>query len=322
MNDTALGEFDLIRRYFTAGAHRHTRTSLGIGDDCAILRPQPGFDLAVTVDTLVEGVHFLAGTDAERLGHKALAVNLSDLAAMGAQPAWVTLALTLPHVDEAWLSAFSSGFLALAKRSDVELVGGDTTRGPLSITVQAMGYVEADKALRRSGAKAGDAVYVTGSVGLAGVGLKSLLGYYDGVASEAIKQLEQPEARVQAGRELLGFAHACIDVSDGLSADLGHILDASKVGAALDWEALPLHDEVRQYIARTGDWLPPLVAGDDYELCFTMPPQHEPQLAAALAAVGTGFTRIGMIESEPGLRLLRNGQLQQLPVSGYQHFRK
>jgi thiamine-monophosphate kinase len=316
----AIGEFDLIQRYFVTGSQRSMRTILGIGDDCAILRSKPGFDMAVTVDTLVEGVHFLPGTDAERLGHKALAVNLSDLAAMGAQPVWVTLALTLPEVNEAWLSAFSSGFLALAKSSNVELVGGDTTRGPLTISVQAMGDIEADKALRRSGAKVGDAVYVTGSVGLAGVGLKSLMGQYDGAAPEAVKQLEQPEARVQAGRKLLGLAHACIDVSDGLSADLGHILDAGAVGATVDWDALPLHDEVRHYIAQTGDWLLPLSAGDDYELCFTMPPQHEPQLTAALAATGTGFTRIGMIESEPGLRLQRNGQTQPLMSGGYQHF--
>jgi thiamine-monophosphate kinase len=316
----ALGEFDLIQRYFAAGAHRPPKAVLGIGDDCAVLRSQPGFDMAVTVDTLVEGVHFLPGTDAERLGHKALAVNLSDLAAMGAQPAWVTLALTLPEVNESWLSAFSSGFLALVKFSDVELIGGDTTRGPLSITVQAMGYVEADKALRRSGAKVGDMVYVTGFVGSAGVGLKALLGQYDGVASDAIKQLEQPEARVQAGRKLLGLANACIDVSDGLSADLGHILDASGVGATLDWEALPLHDEVRHYIAQTGDWMLPLSAGDDYELCFTMPQQYEPQLTAALAAAGTGFTRIGLIESKRGLRMRSNGYTQPLLSGGYQHF--
>lgn len=321
MTELSLGEFDLIRRYLSIDVYKSASTVLGIGDDCALLKCPSGFELAVTVDTLVAGVHFLPETNPERLGHKALAVNLSDLAAMGAQPAWVTLALTLPEVSQDWLAAFSKGFLALAKRSNVELVGGDTTRGPLSITVQAMGHIEPGKALQRSGARAGDAVYLSGSLGLAGVGLKSLTGQYHREVPVAIKQLEQPEARVRLGRRLPGLAHACIDVSDGLSADLGHILDASGVGATIIWEALPLSDEVLHYIETTGDWMLPLSAGDDYELCFTLPPEHESELMTALRDVGTEFTRIGIIESEPGLRLQKNGHSQPLLTGGYQHFR-
>ncbi|QSA97678.1 thiamine-phosphate kinase [Methylococcus sp. EFPC2] len=311
----SLGEFELIRRYFTRPPRR-ADTLLTVGDDCALLVPRADERLAVSTDTLVAGVHFLADTDPRRLGHKCLAVNLSDLAAMGADPAWVTLALTLPRVDEAWLERFAEGFLDLAQRYGVDLIGGDTTHGPLSITVQAMGWVSADKALRRDGARAGDAVYMTGELGLGGLGLRIALGKCAIDAPAAVERLEKPEPRISAGLALGGLASACIDISDGLAADLGHILTASGVGATLDYAALPLPEPVRRHVEETGDWSMPLTAGDDYELCFTLAPEHE----AELAARGISCTRIGHIEAERGLRILRDGQRLELGAGGYRHF--
>jgi thiamine-monophosphate kinase len=316
----ALGEFDLIRRFFSGQGIRHAETALGIGDDCALLRCRSEGELAVTVDTLVSGVHFLPEVDPEALGHKALAVNLSDLAAMGAEPRWATLALTLPSVDEAWLEAFARGWFALAARHGVELAGGDTTRGPLSITIQAMGWVPAGKALRRSGARPGDGVYVSGPLGAAGLGLKIRLGQTGLDDAEAVARLERPEPRVALGRALRGLASACIDISDGLAADLGHILNASDVGARLDFARLPLGAGVSRYIAETGDWRLPLRAGDDYELCFTVPEAQQDELERRLAAAGLTADRIGHIEPEPGLRLLKEGRDLEFVPAGYEHF--
>jgi thiamine-monophosphate kinase len=316
----ALGEFDLIRRYFAGRPARQAGTLLGVGDDCALLDCGAGQSVAVTVDTMVSGVHFLADVAPERLGHKALAVNLSDLAAMGAEPRWATLALTLPGVDEAWLAAFAAGLYALAERYGVDVVGGDTTRGPLSITVQAMGVVPPELALRRSGAKPGDAVYVSGPLGSAGLGLKLRLGQVLDAAPEAIDQLERPEPRMALGRLLRGLASACIDISDGLAADLGHILAASGVGAAIDYARLPVGDGVRRYVAATGDWRLPLSAGDDYELCFTVPPDREDLLARRLAEAGLAAFPIGRIEPEPAFRLYQDGQRLELASLGFQHF--
>ena len=316
----ALGEFELIRRFFGRRAAQHSATLLGVGDDCALLRIERGTDLAVTVDTLVEGVHFLPGTNPEGLGHKALAVNLSDLAAMGARPAWVTLALTLPEADESWLSGFAEGFLKLAERYGVDLIGGDTTRGPLSVTVQALGIVEARRALRRSGAKVGDGVYLTGELGSAGLGLRILLGEADIEAPEAVARLERPEPRVQAGLILAGIASACIDVSDGLAGDLGHILEASGVGATLEWSRLPLAASVRHYMVLSGDWAMPLTAGDDYELCFTVSPERERELVRRMTDLNCACARIGRIESLPGLRMEKDTRILDLAAMGYQHF--
>lgn len=315
----ALGEFELIRRFFTRSVRR-ADVPLGVGDDCALLRPAPGQCVAMTVDTLVEGVHFLAGTDPNSLGHKTLAVSLSDLAAVGARPTWVSLAITLPQSDEAWLAAFAAGFLALADRYGVELAGGDTTRGPLSISVQALGLVGEEEALRRSGAKVGDGIYLTGELGLAGLGLEIVLGRTEMQAPEAVAKLERPQPRVNAGLGLAGFASACIDVSDGLSADLGHILEASGVGATLDWTALPLPSAVRRHIAAGGDEWMPLRAGDDYELCFTVPAWREEELPGRLADFGCSCVRIGRIEAEPGLRLRKDRRVMPLAAAGYQHF--
>jgi thiamine-monophosphate kinase len=315
----SVGEFELIRRFFQRPPQRFDVVE-GVGDDCALLRPQAGKCLAMTMDSLVEGVHFLAGTNPENLGHKALAVNLSDLAAMGATPAWVTLALTLPDSDENWLAAFVSGFRSLADFYGVELVGGDTTRGPLSITVQAVGFVGEEGALRRSAARCGDGIYLTGNLGLAGLGLDILLGKTSWCAPEAVAKLERPQPRVNAGISLAGFANACIDVSDGLAADLSHILNASGVGATLDWLALPLPAAVRQYIEAEGDEWMPLRAGDDYELCFTVFHDREEELVSRMAEFGCSCVRIGRIDPHRGLRLKKGGGIIDMSVLGYQHF--
>ncbi|MBL1262648.1 thiamine-phosphate kinase [Candidatus Methylomicrobium oryzae] len=308
-----LSEFSLIRRFFTDQQVDNPCTRLGIGDDCALLSIPEGFELAITADTMVENVHFFRGADPHRLGHKLLAVNLSDLAAMGAKPLSVTLALTLPKIDEAWLTDFAQGFLDLAARYSVDLIGGDTTSGPLTLTVQAMGLVPAGQALKRSTAKPGDWIYVTGYLGDAGLGLKICQGYRCDRPEAALNRFHQPEPRCAEGQALRGIANACIDISDGLAGDLGHILAQSGVGATLDWDSLPLSGEAKAYIEATGDWRLPLTAGDDYELCFTVSPEK-------ISALPFGCHKIGVIEPEPGLRLNKSGTTFFLKAQGYEHF--
>jgi len=308
-----LSEFALIQRFFTRQTVKNPSTRLGIGDDCALLVIPDGFELAVTTDTMVENVHFFAGTDPEQLGHKLLAVNLSDLAGMGAKPVSVTLALTMPSVDEYWLTTFAKGFLALAERYSVDLIGGDTTSGALTLTVQAMGLVPRGKALLRSTAKPGDFIYLSGNLGDAGLGLKIKQGYCCADPDAALARFNAPMPRIETGLALSGVAHACIDISDGLASDLGHILEQSRVGACIDWDALPLSDAVLAYIEETDDWSMPLVAGDDYELCFTVSPENTTRLPA-------GCRKIGVIEAIPGLRLNKSGIIQLLKVKGYEHF--
>jgi thiamine-monophosphate kinase len=308
-----LSEFALIQRFFTQQRVTNPSTSLGIGDDCALMSVPDGYELALTTDTMVENVHFFAGADPEQLGHKLLAVNLSDLASMGAKPVSVTLALTLPKVDENWLTAFAKGFLSLAERYSVDLIGGDTTAGPLTLTVQAMGLVPQGQALMRSSAKPGDFIYMTGSLGDAGLGLKIKQDYACANPDAALKRFNQPDPQIEAGLALIGIASACIDLSDGLAGDLGHILEQSQVGACLDWEALPLSEAVQTYINDTGDWAMPLVAGDDYELCFTVSPEQAEQLTI-------DCKKIGVIESRLGLRLNKSGDVQPLKVKGFEHF--
>lgn len=309
----ALSEFGLIARFFAQQTLKNPSTQLGIGDDCALLNLPPGYQLAVTTDTMVEGRHFFAGTDPKHLGHKLLAVNLSDLASMGAKPLSVTLALTLPSVDEAWLAAFAQGFLGLANRYYVDLIGGDTTRGPLTLTVQALGLVPQGRALKRSSAKTGDFIYVTGPLGDAGLGLKILQGYRCQNPQQALQRLHCPEPQVAIGLSLIDIANACIDLSDGLAGDLGHILQQSQVGACLDWQALPLSDAVQCYIADTGDYLMPLTAGDDYELCFTVSPEKSRYVPASCR-------KIGYIETQAGLRLRKSGEIQSVEMKGFEHF--
>jgi thiamine-monophosphate kinase len=316
-------EFDLIARYFSRGPVQRADVLLGVGDDCALLEVPAGRQLAVSIDTLVEGTHFARDADPRALGHKALAVNLSDLAAMGAEPAWATLALTLPAADESWLAAFAGGFLALAERHGVQLVGGDTTRGPRSITVQVHGFVEPGRALRRDGARAGDLVYVTGTLGDAGLALLAQQGLFVGlgVLDGLRERLDRPTPRLAEGRALAGIASAAIDVSDGLAADLGHVCAASGVGATLFLERLPCSAAVRDYVAGTGDWSVPLAAGDDYELCLTVPAARQAEAEALGATLPAGLHWIGTIERVAGVRLVLpdGGTIDQAPV-GYDHF--
>lgn len=306
-------EFGLIARYFGKYKPVNAINRLGIGDDCALLQVPQGYQLAVTADTMVEGVHFFAGTDARELGHKLLAVNLSDLASMGAEPVAVTLALTLPRVDENWLQAFSEGFMGLAKRFRVDLIGGDTTSGPLTLTVQAMGIVPQNGAMLRSAAKPGDLIYMTGCLGDAGLGLKIRQGYRCADTQQALRRFNTPEPRIKEGKSIRGVANACIDLSDGLASDLGHILERSHVGACLDWDKIPLSEAVKRYIEETGDWAMPLTAGDDYELCFTAPSDKQ-QLLSIQASC------IGRIENELGLRIERDGRKEHFNAKGYEHF--
>lgn len=315
----ALAEFELIREHFRRAGTR-ADVVLGVGDDCALLTVPAGMQLAVSLDLLVSGVHFLPDVAPEALGWKALAVNLSDLAAMGAEPAWVTLGLTLPAVDEGWLAAFCRGFYALAAEHGVELVGGDTTRGPLAIAVQVHGFVAPGAALTRAGARPGDLVCVSGTPGFAALGLALRLGRTElpePLAASALERLERPQPRVALGRALRGLATACIDVSDGLAQDLGHILEASGVGASIEVERVP-----RPPVADADAALQAALAGgDDYELCFTLPPGRLPRLAAAAAAGGCPCSVIGRIEAAPGLRLRRaDGSPLHLARGGYEHF--
>lgn len=310
----AVSEFGLIDRYFKQQAVRNASTRLGIGDDCALLSIPNGYELAITTDTMVENVHFLPNTNPEWLGHKLLAVNLSDLASMGAKPLSVLLALTLPTVDEQWLASFAKGFLGLAERYEVDLIGGDTTAGTLTLTVQALGLVPVQGAMKRSGAQVGDIICMTGWLGEAGLGLKIAQGHYacdDGEA--ALARLHHPEPQVTAGLAIRELASACIDISDGLAADLGHITAQSGVGACLEWERLPLSQPVKQYIAATGDWQMPIGAGDDYELCFTVNP-------ARLKSLSIPYTPIGVIDQNNGVRINKSGNIQSLHRQGYEHF--
>jgi len=320
----AESEFDIIRHYFAR--HRGLRDDvlLGIGDDAALLQPPPGRVLAVCLDTLVAGVHFPAKTSATAIGHKALAVNLSDLAAMGAEPAWATLALTLPDNDAAWLAAFSDAFFMLADRYGVQLVGGDTTCGPLTVTVQAHGFVTPEKALRRQGARPGERIYVTGTLGDAGLALRMNAPGDNWLR----KRLDFPEPRIEAGLVLRDYASAAIDISDGLLADLGHLLEGEQLGASLRIDALPRSEAFLGAMRnldpdRRGQFHElPLGAGDDYELCFTVAEQHCSEMEERLAGVPGGCRWIGVVEAESGIRCYRDDGAPYLPaVSGYQHFR-
>lgn len=311
-----MGEFDLIERYFKRPARRAV---LGVGDDCALLQPTAGMQLAVSSDMLVEGRHFFPDVDPAALGHKALAVNLSDLAACGATPLAFTLALALPRVDETWLAGFSAGLLALADTHGCELVGGDTTQGPLNICITVFGEVPRGQALLRSGAQVGDDIYVSGTLGDARLALEALRGKFQlppDALARARTRLERPEPRVALGQVLRGIASSTIDISDGLVGDLGHLLKASGVGAALNTDAaLALMAADRKKLEYV------LSGGDDYELAFTAPQSLREAVEAAAAHSGTMVTRVGHIEQQPGLRLL---DAQGRPVAGnfrsFDHF--
>lgn len=328
----ARDEFDLIGHFFRRDTTAAPWLQLGIGDDAALLQLPPGESLAVTTDTLVAGRHFPHHAEAGDIGWKALAVNLSDLAAMGARPLGVTLALTLPVADEAWLTGFSAGFFALAQQTGVPLIGGDTTRGPLSITVTALGAVPVSDALRRAGARAGDRLYISGHPGDAGLGLAlSMATLPLPVAASlcaetharALARLARPSPRLALGLALRGLASAALDVSDGLLQDLGHLLTASGVGAELRVDALPLsaalQDCARHDPLQVRRWA--LSAGDDYELLFTVPAHRHDEVMALSAALSLPLTWIGDILSSAGLRLTAAGRPweHELPT-GYLHF--
>ena len=311
------GEFDLIARIRARVATR-ADVVLGIGDDAALLAPPPGRQLVVTADTLNDGVHFPRGTSPADIGWKALAVNLSDLASMGAEPAWCTLSLSLPQSDPAWIEGFLDGFLDLAGQHGIALVGGDTTRGPLSIAVTAMGLVEPGRALRRDGARVGDEVWVTGTLGDAAGGLALL----DREPVPALRaRLDRPTPRVAAGRALAGIATACVDVSDGLLADLGHVCARSHVAAHLDVDALPASAALREAFGEADRIALQASGGDDYELCFTAPADAGADIDAVSAQLGLRFTRIGRIVAGEGVHPVdAKSQPWSSPRRGYDHF--
>ena len=316
-------EFELIAKYFT----RPARTAaLGVGDDCALIRPPAGLVLALTTDTLSENTHFLPGADPRRLGHKSLAVNLSDLAAMGADPRWFLLAIALPDVDEAWLEAFAAGMFALAEAHAIELIGGDTTRGPRTITITAIGTLPPGYALRRDAAQSGDDVWLSGATGDAALGLAHLKGKIvltGEAAARCIARLEQPAPRVALGQRLRGVAAAAIDVSDGLLADLGHILERSKVAAEIDYESLPRSADLRACADAALADACLLAGGDDYELVFTAAADKRAAVEAAGRAADVAVTRIGrVVPGEPEVRLLdRAGKSLRIDRLGFDHFR-
>ncbi|MFM2034868.1 MAG: hypothetical protein RL459_133 [Pseudomonadota bacterium] len=334
----AMGEFDLIARFFTRPARQAV---LGVGDDCALLQPRPGTQMAISTDMLVQGRHFFADVDPQALGHKSLAVNLSDLAACGARPLAFTLALSLPEVDEAWLAPFAQGLLSLADEHQCELIGGDTTRGPLNICITVFGEVLAPgghtQALLRSGAQVGDDVYVSGHLGDARLALEALQGKVQ-LAPQILERirprLERPKPRVALGMALRGIATAAIDISDGLSGDLGHILQASKVGAQLDSDTLfslmaDPHAFASARLAesrpnagepvKTLDYI--LAGGDDYELAFTAPASARTAVTEAASISQTRVSRIGCIDTGTGLRVLdAKGRLVSSSAASFDHF--
>jgi thiamine-monophosphate kinase len=314
-------EFDVIARHFTRPA---ANAVLGVGDDCALVQLSRGMELAVSVDTMVSGTHFFPDVDPETLGHKALAVNLSDMAAMGAMPYWAMLALTLPKVDHDWLAAFAKGFFDLADEFEVSLIGGDTTRGPLTLTVTIMGEVPAGAAVRRSGAKVGNDIWVSGHIGDAALAVAHRHGKLvldDADYREAVMRLYEPTPRVSLGQALRGLATAAIDVSDGLLADLGHICKLSRVGAVVELAALPLSPIGAKHVAGDAGRTAVVAGGDDYELCFTAHPNSRESIQDLAKMLGVPITRIGQVKRGKGVSLVGpDGKPVKIDGRGYDHF--
>jgi len=321
----ACGEFSLIARYFDRVRSSRRDVETGIGDDCALLTVAEKQLLAISTDTLVSGIHFLPDIDPRDLGYKALAVNLSDLAAMGADPSWLTLAITLPEVDERWLEAFSDSLFEQLDYYDMQLIGGDTTRGPLAMTLGIHGLVPAGRALKRSGARPGDWIYVTGTPGDSAAGLAILqdrLVVEDATQSAYLKKRHlRPTPRILHGQALRDLASSAIDLSDGLISDLGHILKASECGARIDLDALPYSEAVKANVSAEQALQWALSGGEDYELCFTVPELNRGALDVAIGNLGIPFTCIGQVgpESE-GLQFLQNSKPVTLNLKGYDHF--
>jgi len=315
-------EFDLIRRFFTKAT---PGSVLGVGDDAALLRISPGMELVVSSDMLVSGTHFLSDADPFMLGHKSLAVNLSDMAAMGAKPRWATLSISLPDANETWLEKFSSGFFSLAQQYGVELVGGDTTRGPLSLSITIMGELPQGSALLRSGAKVGDDVWVSGTLGDAALALAHLqkrISLSEAEYDACAPRLHQPQPRVELGLTLRGIASSAIDISDGLLADLGHILEASHVAAEIDFALLPATPVMDLYKGQKLGKLCILAGGDEYELCFTATGTCHAELMKIGARLGMKLANIGKIVAGQGC-IVRdaNGKPMDISEGGYDHFR-
>ena len=317
-----MDEFDLINQLIVPRAGTRNDVVLGIGDDGAIVRPPPGAELVVVADTLVRGVHFPLNMAAADIGYRAAAVNLSDIAAMGAEPRWATLALTLPTADRAWLGAFMQGLQEALAAAGVALIGGDTTAGPLTITVQIIGSVAPGAALTRHGAQPGDSVYVTGTLGDAAAGLRVMMagGASDPWASFLEARFKRPRARLEAGRLACGIASSCIDISDGLLADLGHLAQRSGCGAVIEAARLPLSPALRATYPPGAAQLLAATGGDDCELCFAVSPSRIAEFERLLAPV-CALQSIGVMERGTGVRLLdANGAPIEVPSAGYRHF--
>ena len=309
-----MNEFDLIREYFT-WTIKDSSVVLGVGDDAALFSLDQGYQLVTTTDTLTEGVHFNTNTPAKDIAHKSLAVNLSDIAAMGAKPKYFTLAISLPKLDQSWLKEFSNSLRQLSERYDVSLIGGDTNRGPLNINITMFGIVKNSKVLTRSGAQPGDGVYISGTIGDAGFCFWKLSNSLM-PSNQELKKLNCPIPRVELGLKLQSLASACIDVSDGLEQDLSQILKASSVGAVIDVEKIPISEALHVHIKDTNDWSIPLCGGDDYELCFTIPEGNEDALKKISESCNVNITKIGVALKSLGLNI----EGFDGPRSSYQHF--
>ncbi|MHB8812554.1 MAG: thiamine-phosphate kinase [Steroidobacteraceae bacterium] len=320
-----LSEFDLIERYFRRCGAKRADVRVGVGDDAAILECPAGAELVAAVDTLVDGVHFPHGSPPASIGHRALAVNLSDLAAMGARPAWSLLALTLPQAAESWLSEFAAGMAALARAHDVALVGGDTTAGPLCVTVQVLGHVPRSSAMLRSGGRAGDAVFVSGTPGDAAAGLaieQGRLAAGEDAAAYLRERFLYPAPRLALGECLRRYASACIDVSDGLLGDAAKLARASGCGVEIAYDELPVSEALARAVGQERARELALTGGDDYELCFSVRPAHVARLLAELPPERWGYTRIGTLRESPGADVVRDGGVMSFSHSGYDHFRR
>lgn len=318
-------EFDLISRYFSQQNVKRKDVILGIGDDCALLAPTENQQIAVTTDTLVAGVHFPEETSPRAIGHKAVAVNLSDLAAVGAEPTWISLALTLPEINEDWLSEFALGVFELCEYYNVQLVGGDTTQGPLSITVTAQGLTPKGKFISRANAKAGDWLYVTGELGDAALALQNIkgnVGLDDSVKGQIYEQLDYPKPRVLAGQALRDYATAAIDISDGLLADLAHICKASEVGAKVVLENVPISTPMCETLGRNKAIELAISGGDDYELLFSVSEDNKVGMETALANLGIPTTCIGQLNRCEKITTTLDGHKVVITSKGFEHFSK
>ncbi|MCS6118477.1 thiamine-phosphate kinase [Shewanella baltica] len=323
MPNCTVKEFQLIECFFSNRGPTRRDVKLGIGDDCALVQPAENKSIAISCDTLVENVHFFPDMPPAALGYKALAVNLSDLAAMGAEPAWMTLALTLPEVDETWLSGFSEGLFEAADYYGIALIGGDTTRGPRAINITVHGQVPQGKALTRHGAKAGDWIYVTGTLGDSALGLDIIRGTQQARAEHKeflINRHYRPTPRVLAGQALRSLASSAIDLSDGFISDIGHVLKSSAVGAVVDVNCIPLSRAMQDTVSEEHALGYALTGGEDYELLFTVPEAQKGALETALSHAGAKFVRVGQICAGSKLKLQLNGEPFTPPYHGFEHF--